>query len=67
MCKINVAPTWDMIMQQQASLEEYNKNLSKPEFSNPASQKALAEGFETVVSSMLKQLAVKLYRIDELC
>jgi len=67
MCKINVAPTWDMIMQQQASLDEYNQNLSKPEYSHPATQKALAEGFETVVSSLMKQLAVKLYRIDELC
>ena len=67
MCKINVAPAWDMIMQQQASLAEYNQNLSKPEMQHPAAQKGLAEGFEIIVSSLMKQLAVKLYRIDELC
>ena len=67
MCKINVAPAWDMIMQQQASLAEYNQNLSKPETQHPAAQKALAEGFEIIVSNLMKQLAVKLYRIDELC
>ena len=67
MCKINVAPAWDMIMRQQASLAEYNQNLSKPENQHPATQKILVESFDVVVSSLMKQLAIKLYRIDELC
>ena len=67
MCKIDVAPAWDMIMQQQASLDEYNQNLSKPENQHPATQKILVESFDVVVSSLMKQLAIKLYRIDELC
>ena len=68
MCKINVAPTWDMIMRQQAALEEYNQNMAKPEFiASPAGQKALAEGFLSILGQMMKSLAVKLYRIDELC
>ena len=68
MCKINVAPTWDMIMRQQAALEEYNQNMAKPEFiASPAGQQALAEGFQSILVQMMKSLAVKLYRIDELC
>ena len=68
MCKINVAPTWDMIMRQQAALEEYNQNMAKPEFiASPAGQQALAEGFQSILGQMMKSLAVKLYRIDELC
>ena len=68
MCKINVAPTWDMIMRQQAALEEYNQNMAKPEFiASPASQQALAEGFQSILGQMMKSLAARLYRIDELC
>ena len=68
MCKINVAPTWDMIMRQQAALEEYNQNMAKPEFiASPAGQQALAECFQSILGQMMKSLAVKLYRIDELC
>ena len=68
MCKINVAPTWYMIMRQQAALEEYNQNMAKPEFiASPAGQQALAEGFQSILCQMMKSLAVKLYRIDEFC
>ena len=46
MCKINVAPTWDMIMRQQAALEEYSQNMAKLEINaGPAGQQAVAEGF----------------------
>ena len=68
MCKINVAPTWDMIMRQQAALEEYSQNMAKLEINaGPAGQQAVAEGFQTILGQMMKSLAVKLYRIDELC
>ena len=33
----------------------------------PAGQQAVAEGFQTILGQMMKSLAVKLYRIDELC
>ena len=50
MCKINVAPTWDMIMRQQAALEEYNQNMAKPEMiAPPAGQQALVEGFQSIL------------------
>ena len=68
MCKINVAPTWDMIMRQQAALEEYSQNMAKLEINEgPAGQQAVAEGFQTILGQMMKSLAVKLYSIDELC
>ena len=50
MCKVNVAPTWDMIMRQQAALEEYNQNIAKPEMiATPAGQQALVEGFQSIL------------------